>query len=154
MRGYLGDEAGTRAVLDLDGWLSTGDIGYLDTDGHLFLVDRKKELIIRSGYNVYPREVEEILFACPGVLEAAVVGVPSEEHGEEIAALIVPSRDDLDPEAVKSFARERLAAYKYPRHVVLVKELPKGPTGKVSKRDIDRQALIGRRDVRPRPVSL
>ncbi len=153
MRGYLGDEAGTRAVIDLDGWLSTGDIGYLDRDGHLFLVDRKKELIIRSGYNVYPREVEEVLSACPGVLEAAVVGVASEEHGEEIAALIVPSRDDLDPDVVKSFARERLAAYKYPRHVFLVKELPKGPTGKVSKRDIDRTALIGAGDLTSRAVS-
>jgi long-chain acyl-CoA synthetase len=153
MRGYLGDDAETRAVLDLDGWLSTGDIGYLDRDSHLFLVDRKKELIIRSGYNVYPREVEEVLSGCPGVLEAAVVGVPSEEHGEEIAALIVPSREGLDPDVVKSFARARLAAYKYPRHVFLVKELPKGPTGKVSKRDIDRRALMGAGDLRPRAVS-
>ena len=141
MRGYRSDEEGTNAVVDHDGWLSTGDIGYIDHDGYLFLVDRKKDLIIRSGYNVYPGEVEEVLFSCPGVLEAAVVGVPDEEHGEEVVALVVPARDGLDPEAVKAFARERLAAYKFPRRVVIVKELPKGPTGKISKRDIDRAAL-------------
>jgi long-chain acyl-CoA synthetase len=141
MRGYRSDEEGTNAVVDRDGWLSTGDIGYLDHDGYLFLVDRKKDLIIRSGYNVYPGEIEEVLFSCPGVLEAAVVGVPDEEHGEEVVALVVPAEDGLDPETVKAFARERLAAYKYPRHVVIVKELPKGPTGKVSKRDIDPATL-------------
>ena len=141
MRGYRSDEEGTNAVVDRDGWLSTGDIGYLDHDGYLFLVDRKKDLIIRSGYNVYPGEIEEVLSSCPGVLEAAVVGVPDEEHGEEVVALVVPAEDGLDPETVKAFARERLAAYKYPRHVVMVKELPKGPTGKISKRDIDRAML-------------
>jgi long-chain acyl-CoA synthetase len=141
MRGYRSDEEGTNAVIDRDGWLSTGDIGYLDPDGYLFLVDRKKDLIIRSGYNVYPGEVEQVLFSCPGVLEAAVVGIPDAEHGEEVVALVVPAQDGLDPESVKAFARERLAAYKYPRHIVIVKELPKGPTGKVSKRDIDRASL-------------
>jgi long-chain acyl-CoA synthetase len=145
MRGYRSDDEATRAVVDRDGWLSTGDIGYVDDEGSLFLVDRKKDLIIRSGYNVYPGEVEEVLFACPGVLEAAVVGVPDEEHGEEVVALIVPARDGVDPETVKAFARERLAAYKYPRRVVIVKDLPKGPTGKVSKRSIDLAALIAPR---------
>ena len=144
MRGYLGEPEATRAVLDEEGWLSTGDIGYLDGDGFLFLVDRGKELIIRSGYNVYPREVEDVLFGLPGVLEAAVLGVPHEEYGEEIVALVVAKGEGLDPEAVKAFAREHLAAYKYPRHVLVVDELPKGPTGKVSKRDIDRAAVIAR----------
>jgi long-chain acyl-CoA synthetase len=144
MRGYRSDEDGTKAVVDRDGWLSTGDIGYVDHDGYLFLVDRRKDIIIRSGYNVYPGEVEEVLFSCPGVLEAAVIGVPDEEQGEEVVALVVPAQDGVDPEAVKAFARQRLAAYKYPRHVVMVKELPKGPTGKISKRDIDRAALIAR----------
>ena len=145
MRGYRGDDEATRAVLDPDGWLLTGDVGYLDQDGYLFLVDRKKDLVIRSGYSVYPREVEEVLCSCPGVLEAAVVGVPDDEHGEEVVALVVPAPDGgLDPEAVKAFARARLAAYKYPRHVIVVGELPKGPTGKVSKRDIDRRALRAR----------
>jgi len=145
MRGYRGQRDATHTVVDRAGWLSTGDVGYLDRDGYLFLVDRKKELIIRSGYNVYPREVEEVLSSCPGVLEAAVVGVPDDDHGEEVVALIVPAQPGgLDPEAVKAFARERLAAYKYPRHVVVVTELPKGPTGKISKRDIDRRALRAR----------
>jgi long-chain acyl-CoA synthetase len=145
MTGYLRDLDGTRAVLDRDGWLSTGDVGHLDRDGYLFLVDRKKELIIRSGYNVYPREVEDVLCSCPGVREAAVVGVPDDEHGEEVVALVVPAQQGaLDPEAVKAFARERLAAYKYPRHVVVVTELPRGPTGKIAKREIDRTALRAR----------
>ena len=142
MRGYRGDDAATRAVLDADGWLLTGDIGYLDQEGYLFLVDRKKEVIIRSGYNVYPREVEEVLLSFPGVLEAAVVGVPDEEHGEEVVALVVPAHEAApDPEHLKAFARERLAAYKYPRRVVVVETLPKGQTGKIAKRDIDLQAL-------------
>ena len=144
MRGYRSDEEATKAVVDRDGWLSTGDIGYVDDDGYLFLVDRHKDLIIRSGYNVYPGEVEEVLCSYPGVLEAAVVGVPDEEHGEEVVALVVPAHDGVDPEAVKAFARERLAAYKYPRRVIIVKQLPKGPTGKISTRDIDRGALIAR----------
>jgi long-chain acyl-CoA synthetase len=139
MRGYRGDEEGTRAAFDDDGWLLTGDIGYLDHDGHLFLVDRKKELIIRSGYNVYPREVEEVLLTYPGVLEAAVLGVADDQHGEEVVALVVPAPGgDVDPESLKQFARERLAAYKYPRRVFLVEMLPKGPTGKIAKRHIDR----------------
>ena len=146
MKGYRADPAATRAVVDRDGWLLTGDIGDLDGDGYLFLVDRKKDLIIRSGYNVYPREVEEVLGSCPGVREAAVVGLPDDERGEEVVALVIAERDgDLDPEVVKAFARERLAAYKYPRHVVVVKELPRGPTGKLSKRDIDRAALAALR---------
>ena len=145
MRGYRGDDETTRAVLAADGWLLTGDVGYLDGDGYLFLVDRKKDLVIRSGYSVYPREVEDVLCACPGVLEAAVVGIPDDEHGEEVVALVVPSDDGgVDPEVVKAFARARLAAYKYPRHVIIVSALPKGPTGKVAKRDIDRQALRAR----------
>jgi long-chain acyl-CoA synthetase len=104
-------------------------------------VDRTKELIIRSGYNVYPGEVEEVLVAYPGIAEAAVIGVPDPEHGEEIVALVVASRERLDLEDVRAFARERLAAYKYPRHVILVDSLPKGPTGKIAKREIDRAGL-------------
>jgi long-chain acyl-CoA synthetase len=139
MRRYRGDGEGTRAVLDAEGWLLTGDIGYLGRDGHLFLVDRKKELIIRSGYNVYPREVEDVLLSYPGVLEAAVLGVADDQHGEEVVALVVPVPDrGLDPESIKQFARERLAAYKYPRRVFIVDMLPKGPTGKIAKRHIDR----------------
>ena len=145
MRGYRGDPTATRMAIDPEGWLSTGDIGYLDAEGYLFLVDRKKELIIRSGYNVYPREVEDVIKDFPGVLEVAVVGVPHEVHGQDIVALVVPTSSGcLDPDAVKEFARDRLAAYKYPRHVMLVDALPKGPTGKISKRQIDGATLRSR----------
>jgi long-chain acyl-CoA synthetase len=90
---------------------------------------------------VYPGEVEEVLLAYPGIVEAAVIGVPHQEHGEEIVALVVASHDHLDLEDVRTFARERLAAYKYPRHVIRVAALPKGPTGKIVKRAIDRADL-------------
>lgn len=139
MRRYRGDEEGTRAALDADGWLLTGDIGTLDPDGHVFLLDRKKELIIRSGYNVYPREVEDVLLSHPDVQEAAVLGLADEEHGEEVVALVVPAPDRVvDPEALKQYARAHLAAYKYPRRIFLVETLPKGATGKIAKRHIDR----------------
>jgi long-chain acyl-CoA synthetase len=117
----------------------------MDDDGYFFIVDRKKELIIRGGYNVYPREVEEALHAHPGILEVAVVGVPHATLGEEVAALVVPRAGvDLDPDEVRAFARERVAAYKYPRVVAVVDELPRTPTGKVMKRAIDREALTRR----------
>jgi long-chain acyl-CoA synthetase len=140
--GYWQDEAATAESISADGWLATGDIGRLDEDGYLYLVDRKKELVIRGGYNVYPREVEEALYAHPDVLEAAVVGVPDERLGEEVAAAIVlrPGAT-LDAPALQAWAKERLAAYKYPRVIAFVDELPKGPTGKVLKRAIDREAL-------------
>jgi long-chain acyl-CoA synthetase len=138
IRGYWNDPEGTAAAIDRDGWLSTGDLGYLDEDGDLFLVDRKKEMIIRGGYNVYPREVEEVLYEHPDVLEAAVVGVPHESLGEDVAAIVVPRPGaELDPEELKAWTKERVAAYKYPRHVVLVADLPKSPTGKILKRSID-----------------
>ncbi len=142
--GYWNDEESTLEALSPDGWLSTGDIGYVDEDGYLFLVDRKKDVIIRGGYNVYPREVEEVLYAHPDVLEAAVVGIPHRTLGEEIAALVVGRPGVVpQPDAIRAYARDRVAAYKYPRRVLLVESLPKGPTGKILKREIDVQALLG-----------
>jgi len=142
--GYWDDEGSTAEALSHDGWLSTGDIGYVDEDGYLFLVDRKNDVIIRGGYNVYPREVEEVLYAHPDVLEAAVVGIPHRTLGEEVAALVV-SRPGVvpEPDAIRAYARDRVAAYKYPRRVLVVESLPKGPTGKILKREIDIQALLG-----------
>jgi len=138
VHGYWNDPEATAAAIDGDGWLSTGDLGYLDEAGDLFLVDRKKEMIIRGGYNVYPREVEEVLYEHPAVLEAAVVGVPHESLGEDVAAIVVPRPGaELDPEELKAWTKERVAAYKYPRHIVLVAELPKSNTGKILKRNID-----------------
>jgi long-chain acyl-CoA synthetase len=142
--GYWQDAEATEAAISAEGWLSTGDVGRLDEDGYLYLVDRKKELVIRGGYNVYPREVEEVLYAHPDVLEAAVVGVPHETLGEEVVAVItLRSGSTLDAESLKAWAKERVAAYKYPRTIVFVDELPKGPTGKILKRAIDRDALRG-----------
>jgi long-chain acyl-CoA synthetase len=136
--GYWRDEQATREVLSPDGWLSTGDMGYLDADGYLYLVDRKKEVIIRGGYNVYPREVEEVLYAHPDVVEAAVVGVPHNVLGEEVAAVVVGAPGSaVTAEALQDYVKERVALYKYPRHIVFVEALPKGPTGKILKRAID-----------------
>jgi long-chain acyl-CoA synthetase len=140
--GYWNAPEATAEAIDTDGWLSTGDVGYVDEDGYLFLVDRKKDLIIRGGYNVYPSEVEEALYAHPAVLEAAVVGVPHETLGEDVAAVVVRlPGTTLDAEELQAWARERVAAYKYPRRVVFVDALPKGPTGKILRRAIDRSAL-------------
>jgi long-chain acyl-CoA synthetase len=108
--------------------LPTGDVGEIDDDGFLFLLDRKKHVILRGGYTVYPREVENAICAHPGVREVAVVGVPHETLGEEVAAFVV---GDVRPDELSVFAKERLAAYKYPRHIEVLDELPRGPTGKV-----------------------
>jgi long-chain acyl-CoA synthetase len=141
--GFWNDPEATAAAIDAEGWLSTGDLGYLDEDGDLFLVDRKKEMIIRGGYNVYPREVEEVLYAHPSVLEAAVLGVPHETLGEEVAAVVVARPGAaVTPDELQAWTKERVAAYKYPRHVVLVDDLPKSPTGKIHKRSIERSRLL------------
>ncbi|HUZ98677.1 MAG TPA: AMP-binding protein [Gaiellaceae bacterium] len=124
-----------------DGWLATGDVGYVDDDGYLHLVDRKKDVILRGGYSVYPREIEEVLFAHPHVYEAVVVGVPDERLGEEVVALVVPADPACDPVELQAYARERVAAYAYPRRVVLVDDFPRSATGKILRREIDREAL-------------
>jgi long-chain acyl-CoA synthetase len=121
-------------------WLATGDVGRLDEDGHLFLVDRKKDVILRGGYSVYPREVEEALHQHPAVHEAVVVGVPRAPLGEEVAALVVAD-PGCSADEVRDFVRERVAAYAYPRLVVLVDELPRNASGKILRREIDRDAL-------------
>lgn len=133
-------------------WFLTGDYGRMDDDGYVWIVDRKKDLIIRGGYNVYPREVEEVLYTHPSVLEAAVVGVPDERLGEEIAAVVTPRiGETVDPEALRGWLGERVSDYKVPRIYHLVEALPKGATGKILKREIDRDTLraVG---VRPRRV--
>jgi long-chain acyl-CoA synthetase len=141
--GYWEDPQATAEAIDAAGWLATGDLGYVDDDGYLFLVDRKKEMIIRGGYSVYPREIEEALYAHPDVLEAAVIGIPDETLGEEVVAVVV-ARPGTSPSAdeIRAWTKDRVAAYKYPRHVLFVDHLPKGPTGKILKRAIDRGALL------------
>jgi long-chain acyl-CoA synthetase len=133
MKGYLGRPEETAQTLR-DGWLHSGDLGYADPDGFYFIVDRAKDLIVRGGYNVYPREIEEVLYAHPAVLEAAVIGKPDERLGEEVVAVVVlrPGMSATAGEII-AYTRERLAAYKYPREIRFMAELPKGASGKILK---------------------
>ena len=136
MKGYWGREDATKEAIP-NGWFLSGDMAKQDEDGYFFIVDRKKDLIIRGGYNVYPREVEEALYEHEGVAEVAVIGIPDDSLGEEVgAAVALKDGSDADEEELQAFAKERLAAYKYPRAVWIVDELPKGPTGKILKREI------------------
>jgi long-chain acyl-CoA synthetase len=137
MKGYWNRPDATAEAIDADGWFYSGDIARIDEDGRFFIVDRKKELIIRGGYNVYPREIEEVLYEHPAVREAAVIGIAHRDLGEEVgAAVSLKPGCDADPAELRAFVKERVAAYKYPRHVWLMDELPKGPTGKILKREI------------------
>jgi len=136
MRGYRQRPDATREAIR-DGWFRTGDVARVDEDGYFFIVDRKKDLIIRGGYNVYPREIEEVLYEHPAVREAAVVGIADERLGEEVgAAVVLNSGESATPEELRDFVKSRIAAYKYPRKVWLVDTLPKGPTGKILKLQI------------------
>ncbi|MBO8190488.1 long-chain fatty acid--CoA ligase [Streptomyces oryzae] len=136
MKGYWSRPDATAEAIR-DGWFHSGDLARADEDGYYFIVDRKKDLIIRGGYNVYPREIEEVLYEHPDVAEAAVVGVPHEVHGEEVAA-VVALRDGAQAtaEQIRDHVRQRVAAYKYPRIVTFAEALPKGATGKILKREI------------------
>ena len=137
MKGYWDRAEATEETIK-DGWLHTGDMGKIDEDGYFFIVDRKKDLIIRGGYNVYPREIEEILYEHPAVREAAVVGIPHDEYGEEIgAAVALKDGEQVSDGELRDYVKEQVAAYKYPRRVWFVDDLPKGPTGKILKREIE-----------------
>ncbi|MFC6719304.1 long-chain fatty acid--CoA ligase [Natrialbaceae archaeon GCM10025810] len=137
MKGYYGlPEANDEAFTEEGGktWFHTGDIGYWDEDDFFYVVDREKHMIVTGGYNVYPREVEELLFEHPDVADAAVVGIPDERRGETVKAFIVPTPDaEATPEEIKEYCLENLAAYKHPREVEFVRELPRTATGKVQK---------------------
>jgi long-chain acyl-CoA synthetase len=136
MKGYWEREEATREAIP-DGWFRTGDLARQDDDGYFFIVDRKKDLIIRGGYNVYPREVEEVLYEHPAVAEAAVVGLSHLTHGEEVgAAVVLKPGAEATPAELQAFCKERVAAYKYPRHVWLEAALPKTATGKVLRREV------------------
>jgi long-chain acyl-CoA synthetase len=136
MKGYYKKpEANEEAFAG--GWFHTGDIGTRDAEGYYFIVDRKKDMIIRGGFNVYPREIEEVLYAHPAIAEAAVIGVPHESHGEEVKAVVAfRSGMSATQEEIIAYCREKLAAYKYPRIVEAIESLPKGPTGKILKREL------------------
>ena len=136
MKGYWQRPDATAEAIR-GGWFHSGDLAKVDEDGYFFIVDRKKDMIIRGGYNVYPREIEEVLYEHPAIAEAAVLAVPHAELGEEVgAACALKAGAEASCEELQAFVKERVAAYKYPRHVWLVDELPKGPTGKILKREI------------------
>ena len=137
MKGYWNKPEATAEAVSADGWFRTGDIGRVDEDGYFYIVDRKKDLIIRGGFNIYPREIEEVLYEHPGIAEAAVIGMPHPELGEEVgAAVVLKPGATATPDELRAFVKARVAAYKYPRVVWLLDELPKGPTGKILKRAI------------------
>lgn len=134
MKGYYKRPEAT-AEATRGGWFHTGDVAHVDEEGYYFIVDRKKDMILRGGFNVYPREIEEVLYGHPAVAEASVIGVPNQSHGEEVLAAIVLKEEATEKDIV-NYCRERLAAYKYPRVVKFLEELPKGPTGKILKREL------------------
>ena len=136
MSGYWQRPDSTEEAIR-DGWFHSGDMARVDEDGYFFIVDRKKDMIIRGGYNVYPREVEEVLYEHPAVREVAVVGIPHDEYGEEIAAAVtLKDGVEVTADELRDFVKQQVAAYKYPRYIWFVEELPKGPTGKILKREI------------------
>jgi long-chain acyl-CoA synthetase len=137
MKGYWNLPEATEATITPDGWLNTGDVGRIDEDGYFYIVDRTKDMIIRGGYNVYPREIEEVLYEHPAVAEAAVIGMPHDSLGEEVgAAVSLKKGAAATADELREYVKARVAAYKYPRRVWLVDALPKGPTGKLLKREI------------------
>ncbi|GAA3357744.1 long-chain fatty acid--CoA ligase [Saccharopolyspora gregorii] len=136
MKGYWGLPEVTADTI-VDGWLRTGDLAVCDEDGYFTIVDRKKDMIIRGGYNVYPREIEEVIYEHPAVAEAAVVGVAHPELGEEVVAAIALKPGAMaTADEIREFVKARVAAYKYPRQVWVTAELPKGPTGKLLRREV------------------
>jgi long-chain acyl-CoA synthetase len=145
MKGYWKRPEETEKAIP-DGWFRTGDLARQDEDGYFFIVDRKKEMIIRGGYNVYPREIEEALYEHPAVAEVACVGIKHPDLGEEVcAAVALKPGASAEPDELREFAKARVAAYKYPRHVWLVESLPKGPTGKILRRSVEVPSEVGSR---------
>jgi long-chain acyl-CoA synthetase len=137
MKGYYQMPDATQQALR-NGWLHTGDMGRLDEDGYLYIVERKKDLIIRGGFNIYPRDVEEVLNSHPAVIESAVIGIPSERMGEEVKAFVVTG-EDVDAETLKAYCREKLANYKTPSEIEFVNSLPRNAVGKIDKKELRKQ---------------
>jgi len=144
MKGYWQRPEETAKVIDADGWLHTGDMARIDENGFVYIVDRKKDMILVSGFNVYPNEVEDVVAAMPGVLEVAAVGVPDEHSGEAVKLFIVRKDPNLTAEQVKAYCRDALTGYKRPRHVEFRDELPKSNVGKILRKEL--------RDSKPQPA--
>jgi long-chain acyl-CoA synthetase len=136
MKGYYKKPDATAEAMKNE-WFHTGDLAYVDEEGYFFIVDRKKDMIIRGGYNVYPREVEEVLYQHPAVREAAVIGVPDPKMGEDVKAFVsLKPGVSAESQEIIDFVKGKVAAYKYPRELVIMDDLPKGPTGKLLKREL------------------
>ena len=141
MKGYLNKPEETRSAF-WDGWFRSGDIGLMDEEGYLFIVDRLKDMIITGGENVYPREIEEVLYTRPEVEECAVIGLPDREYGERVTAFIIPKKDrEIDPAGLKSYLKTRLSPFKVPKQFLSISELPKSAAGKILKRDLRKKVL-------------
>ena len=141
MKGYLNNEAATKSTIDDDGWLHTGDIGHLDADGHLFVVDRLKELIKYKGFQVPPAELEALLLTHPQIADAAVIGLPDDEAGEIPAAYVVlKAGQDTTAADIQRFVADQVASYKQIRKLTFVDEIPKSPSGKILRRVLRDQA--------------
>jgi long-chain acyl-CoA synthetase len=136
MRGYWRQPDATAEAMTEDGYFKTGDIAVMDEEGYFRIVDRKKDMILVSGFNVYPNEVEDTVAAMPGVMESACIGVPSEATGEAVKLFVVKTDPALDEDQVRAFCREQLAAYKVPKQVVFIDELPKSAVGKILRREL------------------
>ena len=143
MRGYWARPKETSLVLSNDGWLHTGDIGFMDEDGFVQIVDRKKDMVLVSGFNVFPNEVEDIIASHPGVLEVGVIGKPDEHSGEVVMAVVVKKDDTLTEEALRDYCRESLTSYKVPKTIVFTEELPKTNVGKILRRELRDQYITG-----------
>ena len=141
MRGYWQRPEETQKSFTEDGYLKTGDIAVIQEDGYVRIVDRKKDMIIVSGFNVYPNEVEDVVSSHPKVLECAAVGVPDEKSGEAVKVFLVPSAPDLAEEELREFCRERLTAYKVPKEFEFRDELPKTNVGKILRRELRDEEL-------------
>ncbi len=141
MMGYLNRPDETRSVF-WDEWFRSGDIGVIDGNGYLFIVDRLKDMIITGGENVYPREIEEVLYSRPEVGECAVIGLPDKEYGERVMAFIVPKEGrQLNQAELKSYLKTKLSPFKVPKEFISVADLPKSSTGKILKRELKRQVM-------------
>ncbi len=136
MKGYFKQPQATAEVLR-NGWFHSGDVALIDSEGDISIVDRKKDMILRGGYNVYPREIEEVLYTHPAIKEAAVIGVADDRYGEEVKAIVSLKADrQAAPDELVDYCKQFVAAYKYPRIIEIRDELPKGPTGKLLKREL------------------
>ena len=145
MAGYWNRPEATAETIRPDGWLRTGDAGYRNADGFFFVHDRVKDMIVTGGENVYPAEVENAILGCPGVADAAVIGVPDDKWGEAVKAVVVPAPGaSPDPAAIIAWARERIAGFKAPKSVDFIDALPRNPSGKVLRRELRKPYWEGR----------